>query len=136
LINALTIALDWGASVAPTETRKPERTLLARGHRFRGISRVPVMSRDTVRRNLRASGGDVAETPPGEGATLCRLKAAFVHARCNVVRARELLMDGDLRVSHRTWTRWQGRQSCAGRRAGEHDFQPGQGCSTTPCGTR
>jgi len=66
--------------------------LQARGHSLREISRLLALSRNTVRRILRAPTGDGAEASPCDEATLGRLKAAFARARGNVVRVRELLV--------------------------------------------
>src|ERR1700693_6083359 len=77
--------------MTPTEIRTTVRTLQAQGHSLREISRLLALSRNTVRRILRAPAGSVAETPPCDEATLDRLKAAFERARGNVVRGRELL---------------------------------------------
>ena len=63
--------------MTPTEIRTAVRTLRAQGHSLREIGRVLALSRNTVRRILRAPGGEVAETPPCDEATLGRLKAAF-----------------------------------------------------------
>jgi transposase len=95
---------------------------------LREISRLLALSRNTVRRILRAPAGNVAETPPCDEATLGRLKAAFARARGNVVRVRELLADDGLDVSYSTLTRWVREADLRGppRRAGEYNFVPGQ----------
>ena len=95
---------------------------------MREISRLLALSRNTVRRILRAPAGNVAETPPCDEATLGRLKAAFARARGNVVRVRELLADDGLDVSYSTLTRWVREADLRGppRRAGEYNFVPGQ----------
>jgi transposase len=102
--------------------------LQAQGHSLREISRLLALSRNTVRRILRAPAGNVAETPPCDEATLGRLKAAFARARGNVVRVRELLADDGLDVSYSTLTRWVREADLRGppRRAGEYNFVPGQ----------
>jgi hypothetical protein len=104
------------------------RTLQAQGHSLREISRLLALSRNTVRRILRAPADSPAETPPCDEATLGRLKAAFTRARGNVVRVRELLADDGLEVSYSTLTRWVREADLRGppRRVGEHDFMPGQ----------
>lgn len=100
----------------------------AQGHSLREISRLLALSRNTVRRILRAPAGNVAETPPCDEATLGRLKAAFARARGNVVRVRELLADDGLDVAYSTLTRWVREADLRGppRRAGEYNFVPGQ----------
>jgi len=114
--------------MTPTEIRTAVRTLQAQGHSLREISRLLALSRNTVRRILRAPAGSVVETPPCDEATLDRLKAAFERARGNVVRVRELLADDGLEVSYSTLTRWVREADLRGapRRAGEYDFVPGQ----------
>ncbi len=100
----------------------------AQRHSLREISRLLALSRNTVRRILRAPAGSVAETPPCDEATLGKLKAAFARARGNVVRVRELLADDGLEVSYSTLTRWVREADLRGppRRAGEYNFAPGQ----------
>jgi hypothetical protein len=114
--------------MTPTEIRTTVRTLQAQGHSLREISRLMALSRNTVRRILRAPTGNVAETPPCDEATLGRLKAAFARARGNVVRVRELLAEDGLEVSYSTLTRWVREADLRGppRRAGEYTFVPGQ----------
>jgi transposase len=114
--------------MTPTEIRNTVRTLQAQGHSLREISRILAMSRNTVRRILRAPGGSVAETPACDEATLGKLKAAFARARGNVVRVRELLAGDGLAVSYSTLTRWVREADLREppRRAGAYDFVPGQ----------
>jgi transposase len=114
--------------MTPTEIRTAVRTLQAQGRSLREISRLLALSRNTVRRILRAPAGKVAETPPCDEATLDKLKAAFERARGNVVRVRELLADDGLEVSYSTLTRWVREADLRGppRRAGEYNFVPGQ----------
>jgi transposase len=114
--------------MTPTEICITVRSLQAQGHSLREISRLLALSRNTVRRILRAPAGSVAETPPCDEATLGRLKAAFARARGNVVRVRELLADDGLDVSYSTLTRWVREADLRGppRRAGEYNFVPGQ----------
>jgi len=104
------------------------RGLQAQGRSLREISRLLALSRNTVRRILRAPTDSAAETPPCDEATLGRLKAAFARARGNVVRVRELLADDGLDVSYSTLTRWVREADLRGppRRAGEYNFTPGQ----------
>jgi transposase len=114
--------------MTPTEICITVRSLQAQGHSLREISRLLALSRNTVRRILRAPAGSVAETPPCDEATLGRLKAAVARARGNVVRVRELLADDGLDVSYSTLTRWVREADLRGppRRAGEYNFVPGQ----------
>jgi DNA invertase Pin-like site-specific DNA recombinase len=56
--------------MTPTELRAAVRGLQAQGHSsFREISRLLALSRNTVRRILRAPAGNVAEAPPCDEAT-------------------------------------------------------------------
>jgi transposase len=114
--------------MTPTEIRNAVCALQTKGHSLREISRILAMSRNTVRRILRAPAGNVAQTPPCDEATLGRLKAAFARARGNVVRVRELLADDGLEVSYSTLTRWVRAADLRGppRRTGEYSFVPGQ----------
>ena len=114
--------------MTPIEIRTAVRSLQARGHSLREISRLLALSRNTVRRILRAPAVGGAEAPPCDEATLGRLKAAFARARGNVVRVRELLADDGLEVSYSTLTRWVREADLRGppRRAGEYSFAPGQ----------
>jgi transposase len=121
--------------MTPTEICITVRSLQAQGHSLREISRLLALSRNTVRRILRAPAGSVAETPPCDEATLGKLKAAFARpslacsvARGNVVRVRELLADDGLKVSYSTLTRWVREADLREppRRAGEYSFVPGQ----------
>jgi transposase len=114
--------------MTPTEICIAVRSLQAQGHSLREISRLLALSRNTVRRILRAPAGSVAETPPCDEATLGKLKAAFARARGNVVRVRELLAGDGLEVSYSTLTRWVREADLREppRRAGEYTFVPGQ----------
>jgi transposase len=126
--------------MTPIEIRTAVRTLQAQGHSLREISRLLALSRNTVRRILRAPAGNGAETPACDEATLDRLKAAFERpslacslARGNVVRLRELLADDGLEVSYSTLTRWV-REACVDRRAAPASIIScrARRCSTTP----
>jgi transposase len=112
----------------PSEICITVRSLAAQGHSLREISRLLVLSRNTVRRILRQPTGEVAEVLPCDEATLERLKVAFVRARGNVVRVHELLAQDGLNLSYSTLTRWVRYADLRGapRRAGEYDFAPGQ----------
>jgi DNA invertase Pin-like site-specific DNA recombinase len=66
--------------VTPTEIRNTVRTLRAQGHSLREISRLLALSRNTVRRILRAPAGNVAETPSCDEATPGRRKKPPSHA--------------------------------------------------------
>ena len=114
--------------MTPTEIRSAVRALQAQGHSLREISRLLSLSRNTVRRILRQPDRNIAQAAPCDEATLLRVKAAFGRARGNVVRVRELLADDGLDVHYSTLTRWVREAGLRSppRRAGEHDFVPGQ----------
>jgi transposase len=113
----------------PTEIRNSVRTLQAQGRTLREISRLLRLSRNTVRRILRAPERQAAEAPVCDAQTLSRLQAAFERARGNVVRVQELLAhEHGLELSYSTLTRWV-RQAGLRRppqRAGEYSFAPGE----------
>lgn len=114
--------------MTPSEIRSAVCTLRAQGHSLREISRLLALSRNTVRRILRQPGGNTAEAPPCDEATLLRVKAAFERARGNVVRVRELLAGDGIAVHYSTLTRWVREAGLRSppRRAGEYHFLPGQ----------
>jgi transposase len=114
--------------MTPTEIRTAVRTLQAQGHSLREISRLLALSRNTVRRILRASDRPVAEGAACDEATLATVKARFEQARGNVVRVRELLAEDGLEVSYSTLTRWVREADLRRppRRAGDYQFVPGQ----------
>jgi transposase len=95
---------------------------------LREISRLLALSRNTVRRILRAPETAAAAAPPCDEETLAKLKTAFARARGNVVRVQELLADDDIDVAYSTLTRWVREAGLRRppRRAGEYDFLPGQ----------
>jgi transposase len=110
------------------EIRQSVRTLQAQGHSVREISRLLKLSRNTVRRVLRAAAQPVP-APPCAPQTLARLQAAFEKARGNVARAQQLLADEqDLNVAYSTLTRWvrQAGLRTPPPRAGEYSFAPGE----------
>jgi transposase len=114
--------------MTPTEIRTAVHTLQAQGHSLREISRLLALSRNTVRRILRAPDRSVAEGAACDEATLATVKARFEQARGNVVRVRELLAEDGLEVSYSTLTRWVREADLRGPppRAGAYQFVPGQ----------
>lgn len=114
--------------MTPSEIRTAVRTLQAQGHSLREISRLLALSRNTVRRILRAPDRPVAEGVACDEATLATVKARFEQARGNVVRVRELLAEDGLEMSYSTLTRWVREADLRGppRRAGAYQFVPGQ----------
>ena len=127
--------------MTPSEIRQTVRTLAAQGKGLREISRLLALSRNTVRRILRAPETAAAAAPPCDEEALAKLKAAFARARGNVVRVQELLADDDVDVAYSTLTRWVRE---AGLRRpprrptdkpwaeGPRTSSPARRCSTTP----
>lgn len=89
------------------EIRTAVRTLKAQGRTLREISRLLKLSRNTVRRILRAPDTSAAEAAPCDAQTLALLETCFERARGNGVRVRELLaQEHGLELSYSTLTRW------------------------------
>ena len=110
------------------EIRQSVRTLQAQGHSVREISRLLRLSRNTVRRVLRATT-QPAPTAPCPPQTLAQLQSAFERARGNVARVQQLLADEHaLNVSYSTLTRWvrQAGLRTPPQRAGEYSFALGE----------
>ena len=96
---------------------------------MREISRLLKLSRNTVRRILRAPERSVSAAPPCDAQTLALLEATFERTRGNVVRAQELLAQEQGReVSYSTLTRWvrQAGLRAPVQRSGEYVFAPGE----------
>ena len=112
----------------PTEIRNSVQTLQAQGHSLREISRLLKLSRNSVRRVLRASKAHAAHRPMSEQA-LAQLRSAFERAGGNVARAQQLLAeDQGSELPYSTLTRWvrsAGLRAPA-QRSGEYTFAPGQ----------
>jgi len=112
----------------PKEIRNSVCVLKAQGHSLRQISRGLKLSRNAVRRILRAPERQAAASSPGDPQTLARLEDAFRRAGGNVVRVQQLLADeNDLQVSYSTLTRWirEAGLRSPPRRSGEYLFAPG-----------
>ncbi len=95
---------------------------------MREISRLLKLSRNTVRRILRAPLPAAVE-PLSDGITLAYLQSVFERAQGNVARVQQLLSaEYDLEVSYSTLTRWvrQAGLRTPPQRAGEYTFAPGQ----------
>jgi transposase len=110
------------------EIRDSVRVLKTQGHSLREISRLLKLSRNRVRRILRAHDGESPASPPCDAQTLSRLEDAFGRARGNVVRVQQLLAEeNDLHISYSTLTRWireVGLRSPP-QRSGEYQLAPG-----------
>jgi transposase len=110
------------------EIRDSVRVLKTQGHSLREISRLLKLSRNRVRRILRAHSGASAASPPCDAQTLSRIEDAFGRARGNVVRVQQLLTEeNDLRISYSTLTRWirEAGLRSPPRRSGEYQLSPG-----------
>lgn len=96
---------------------------------MREISRLLKLSRNTVRRILRAPEHSASEAPPCDAHTLALLKPCFERARGNGVRVQELLaQEHGIEVSYSTLTRWvrQAGLRAPVQRSGEYHFAPGE----------
>lgn len=96
---------------------------------MREISRLLKLSRNTVRRILRAPEHSASDTPPCDAQTLERLRDAFERARGNAVRAQQLFAhDQGREFSYSTVKRWirQAGLRAAVQRSGEYHFAPGE----------
>jgi transposase len=101
----------------------------AQGHRLREISRALKLSRNTVRRILRARPRGEAEDAPCDAQTLVWVQSCFQRAGGNVVRVRELLREEHaLEVGYSTLTRWvrEAGLRAPPKRSGEYAFVPGE----------
>jgi transposase len=115
-------------STSRKQIRDSVRVLKAQGHSLREISRLLKLSRNTVRRVLRAGDGETAASSPCDAQTLSQIEDAFSRARGNVVRVRQLLAaENDLDVSYSTLTRWirEAGLRSPPRRSGEYQPAPG-----------
>jgi len=100
----------------------------AQGCSLREISRTLKLSRNTVRRILRAPPRAAAEEAPCDAQTLAWVRSCFERARGNVVRAHELLREEHaLEVGYSTLTRWvrEAELRAPPKRSGEYTFEPG-----------
>ena len=110
------------------EIRSSVRVLKAQGHSLREISRLLKLSRNTVRRILRAHDRETAASSPCDAQTLSRLEDAFMRAVGNVVRVQQLLAEeNDLHISYSTLTRWirEAGLRSPPQRSGEYQLSPG-----------
>src|SRR3990172_9530261 len=101
--------LRGALSMTPNQIRDAVRTLQTQGQSLREISRMLKLSRNTVRRILRAppTSSPEAQEQQRLGITPAYLKSAFERAQGNVVRVQQLLSaEHDLTVSYSTLTRW------------------------------
>ena len=115
--------------MTPSEICNSVRTLQAQGRSVREISRLLKLSRNTVRRILRAPEPAAHVTPACPEHLLAALQSSFERARGNVARAQQLLAaEHDLALPYSTLTRWvrDAQLRPAPQRAGEYTFAPGQ----------
>ena len=100
----------------------------AQGQSLRQIAQLLKLSRNTVRRVLRAQADDPEPATPA-AINLAELRSAFARAQGNVVRAQQLLAaELNMNISYSTLTRWVREAGLreAPRRAGEYVFAPGE----------
>jgi transposase len=112
--------------MTPSQICDAVRTLQAQGLSLRESSRLLKLSRNTVRRILRAMP---AAQPQRLGVPLAALQSVFERAKGNVARAQQLLAAEYQRtVSYSTLTRWvrEAQLRAAPQRAGEYTFAPGE----------
>jgi transposase len=92
--------------MTPIEICHVVQTLRAQGHSLREISRLLTLSRNTVRRILRAGASPSAQRALSEQ-LLAQVRAAFERARGNAVRAQQLLaQEQGSELAYSTLTRW------------------------------
>jgi transposase len=104
------------------------RTLQAQGHSLHEISRLLRLSRNTVRRILRAPATPKA-TGAAQAAVQQRLEAVYARAQGNAVRMAQILAsEYDTQLAYSTLTRWvrQAELRGAPKRSGEYHFAAGQ----------
>ncbi len=115
--------------MTPSQIRDAVRTLQAQGQSRREISRLLKLSRNTVRRILRAPLAEGEKERQKLGVTRTYLQSAFARAQGNVVRVQQLLAaEYDLTISYSTLTRWvrEAGLRTPPVRAGEYTFGPGE----------
>jgi len=103
--------------------------LQAQGHRLREISRLLGLSRNTVRRILRAPAGPAARAAGLDQAMQQRLQEVYARARGNAVRMGQILAEEHgLQLPYSTLTRWvrDAELRQPPKRSGEYHFAPGQ----------
>ncbi|AWP22300.1 hypothetical protein C4901_02125 [Acidiferrobacter sp. SPIII_3] len=89
--------------MTPSQIRDAVRTLQAQGQSRREISRLLKLSRNTVRRILRAPLAEGEKERQKLGVTRTYLQSAFARAQGNVVRVQQLLAaEYDLTISYST----------------------------------
>jgi transposase len=104
------------------------RTLRAQGRSLHEISRLLRLSRNTVRRILRAPATPKA-TGAAQAAVQQRLEAVYARAQGNAVRMAQILAsEYDTQLPYSTLTRWvrQAELRGAPKRSGEYHFAAGQ----------
>jgi transposase len=115
--------------MTPSQIRDAVRTLQAQGRSLRDISRALKLSRNTVRRIVRAQDPARSEADACPGVPPADLKSAFERAQGNVVRVAELLAaEAGMNISYSTLTRWVREAGLRAPpvRAGAYTFAPGE----------
>jgi len=111
------------------EIRQAVCTLHTQGKSLREICRLLKLSRNAVRRILRAGATRPAPQPPYDATTIDLMQAALLRAQGNAVRAQELLdKEHGLQVCYSTLTRWLRDAGLREppKRAGEFFLDPGE----------
>lgn len=99
------------------------------GHSLREISRLLGLSRNTVRRILRAPAGPAARAAGPDAAMQQRLAQVYARARGNAVRMGQILAEEhELQLPYSTLTRWvrEAELRQPPKRSGQYHFAPGQ----------
>ena len=127
-IDALQADLRRIWIMTPLEIRQSVRTLQAQGHSLREIGRLLRLSRNTVRRILRATPPvPAAPCPPADAGAGCK-PPSNGHAATSYGCSSCSPMSTDLNVAYSTLTRWvrQAGLRTPPQRAGEYNFAPGE----------
>jgi transposase len=114
--------------MTPMEIANSVRTLQAQGQSLREISRLLRLSRNTVRRILRAPQRRPARAAGPDPALQQRLAQVYARSRGNAVRMGQILAEEDeLRLPYSTLTRWvrEAELREPPKRSGEYHFAPG-----------
>src|SRR5437867_4171642 len=115
--------------MTPIEIRNSVITLRQQGTSLREMSRLLGLSRNTVRRILRAPAVAAARVGALDEAMQQRLKAVYERAKGNAVRLGHILAaEHDQWLPYSTLTRWvrQAELRQPPKRSGEYHFAPGQ----------
>ena len=115
--------------MTPMQMRNSIVTLAQQATSLREISRVLHLSRNTVRRILRAPPDEDAPSGALEPALQGQLAQAYARSQGNAVRMGQILAaEHDLHPPYSTLTRWvrQAELRTPPKRSGEYHFEPAQ----------